>query len=62
MVKTNLFNDEEQRIVNDLEGLSTAEKIRTLEDSLTEEPTDSGRSVLRSLILKLEHGQGKVGG
>lgn len=61
-MKTNLFNDEEQRIVNDLEGLSTAEKIRTLEDSLTEEPTDSERSVLRSLILKLEQGQGEEGG
>lgn len=37
------LNDEEQKIMKDLEGLPAPEKIGILEDSISEEPEESGR-------------------
>ena len=56
MEKSSL-NDEEQKIMKDLESLPQPEKIKTLEDSLADEPTDSGRCVLRALLWKLKRGR-----
>lgn len=55
-MQTCLLNDEEQQIMNDLDELPESEKIKSLEDSLADEPTDSGRRVLRSLLWKLKGG------
>ena len=49
-----LLSDEEQKIMEGLNGFKQAEKIKILEDSLECEPEDSGRRVLRTLILKLK--------
>lgn len=51
------LNDEEQKIMKDLEGLPAPEKIGILEDSISEEPEESGRRVLRTLVFKLKGGQ-----
>jgi hypothetical protein len=53
-MKTNLLNNEEQQIMNELDRLPVAEKIKTLEDSLTGETEEIGRRVLRSLVSKLK--------
>lgn len=55
-MKTNFLNDEEQQIINELEGLPEAEKIRTLEGSIAGETEETGRRVLRSLLWKLKGG------
>lgn len=55
-MQTCWLNDEEQQIMNDLDGLPELEKIKSLEDSITEESDESGRRVLRTLISKLKGG------
>ena len=54
-----LLNDEEQKIMSDLEGLPETEKIGILEDSLEEEPDPSGQRVLWTLLSKLKQDQGR---
>ena len=53
-MEKSLLNDEEIEIMKVLEGLPQPEKIKILEDSIASEPEESGRRVLRSLILKLK--------
>ncbi|MCI1983047.1 MAG: hypothetical protein LKJ45_07805 [Oscillospiraceae bacterium] len=53
-MEKSLLNDEETEIMKVLEGLPQPEKIKILEDSIASEPEESGRRVLRSLILKLK--------
>lgn len=48
------LNDEEQKIMSDLDGLPEAEKLKILEDSMDDEVDDSGRRILRFLIWKLK--------
>ncbi|MVB11631.1 hypothetical protein CAFE_23530 [Caprobacter fermentans] len=55
-MKTQFWNDEEQQIMDDLDGLTESEKIKTLEDSLAGEPEETGRRILRGLISKLRGG------
>ncbi|MVB10821.1 hypothetical protein CAFE_15190 [Caprobacter fermentans] len=55
-MQTCWLNDEEQQIMNDLDGLPESEKIKSLEDSIAEEPDETGRRVLRTLISKLKGG------
>lgn len=51
------LNDEEKRILTDLDGLSEPELIGILEDSIAGEPEESGRRVLRTLLSKLKEGR-----
>ena len=53
-MEKSLLNDEEIEIMKVLESLPQPEKIKILEDSIASEPEESGRRVLRSLILKLK--------
>jgi hypothetical protein len=55
-VENLLLSDEEQKIMEGLNGLQESEKIKILEDSFECEPEDSSRRVLRTLILKLKGG------
>ncbi len=56
------FNDEEEQIMKDLEGLPEPEQIGILQDSLAGETEKSGQCVLRTLISKLRAGQRPTSG
>jgi hypothetical protein len=53
-MKSSFLNNEESKIMKNLEGLPQPGKIKILENSIASKAEKSGRRVLRPFVLKLQ--------